>query len=437
MLWIIEVTQLRPGAMNATLLQLADAQALSDAEKVVCLITEGQEEPPPDWEWDIVKLPADVAEDDGKLSVAVMQNLEQLASDYPRVCVVSLRNPVKNVAQMFAITSGIEVETLSLAPYVPPKTAAEEAEVWEEDFMPREQAARALVRALSRQSGTPQMTHLRGILIREDRKFEKLTGSFSARPRFMSALVGVAEAEGLVKRRSVPGSPSNPRVELTAKGRQLLVASGPVRPKTLVAPLIGAGKDDITDQKVETRSDMFITTLRKDGFGPFQEVRLAAYEVMGGLLTSGQPTVQVLLRDTVAGVRDRATELIKSNKPFPWSRFRSFLSGLLARTSVLLHNQTPITYAWSEVDVAVTGLAEDWQLALDGELICRLLELGVEIDLEDTVDLAGALYNSRRDQYFDRVLDVERHLFATGRVRENARVKSRFELVSPETLETE
>jgi hypothetical protein len=430
MLWIIEVTQLRPGAMDATLSRVADAPALQGAEKVICFTTEGQEQPPPDWGWETVEFPADVVADDGRLAVAVMEQLGKLASHYSRLGVASLRIPVKNAAQMFGVTSGVQVETMPLAPYVPPKTPGEEADAWEDSFMSRDQAALTLVRALSHSSGMPQMAHLRPLLIKEDRKFEKIMGTFTNRPRFISALVGVAEGQGLVARRPVPGSPHNPRVELTAKGRQLLVASRPIHQPTVPATLVDPVKDT-SDQKIETRSDLFITTLRKDGFGPFQEVRLTAYEVMERLVTAEQPTVQVLLRDTIAGVRDRATELVKSNKPLPWSRFRSFLSGLLIRSSVLLHEDMPITYSWSDVDATVTGFAENWQLALDGELICRLLELGVEIDLEDTVDLAGALYNSRRDQYFDRVLDVERYLFTTGRVRESTEVRSRFELAPP------
>jgi len=439
MLWFVDITHLRPGIINETLEQLVAAK-MSDGEKIIFLATEGQERPSLDRDMEVITFPVDVVLNDGKFSIEVIENLNKFAANDSYICVATSHAPVKNAAQMFAVTSGAEVATLSLAPFV--SRSHEGMTEWDDSFIPREEALRALARALVRGPFGVPMTNVRQMLTQEDSRFEKRIGSASSQPRLISALLIMAESEGLVRRATGPSKNNplielvnDPRIELFRETRRTRTRHRHISRQAAPTPSINTRSGDKYEevQIQERKSDLFITTLRNDGFGPFQEVRLAAYEIMGGLVATSQPTVQILLRETVADLVSKSSELIKSKKPLPSSAFRSFLSRLLSRSPVLLHDGSPITYTWSDVDVVVTGLIENWQLALDGELVCRLLELGIEVDLEDTMDLAGALYNSRRNEYFDRVLEVERYLIATGRVREHARIRSRLELVRPVT----
>jgi len=88
-----------------------------------------------------------------------------------------------------------------------------------------------------------------------------------------------------------------------------------------------------------------------------------------------------------------------------------------------------VKHSWSDAHMVVDGFIDDWKLALDGELILFLMQSGVRIDMNDLSDLAGALYNSRREECFDRVIAVIRHLVSAGLVTESTTNQGELALI--------
>ncbi|GAA1082911.1 hypothetical protein GCM10009663_27380 [Kitasatospora arboriphila] len=227
----------------------------------------------------------------------------------------------------------------------------------------------------------------------------------------------------------------NPFISLTLKGQEHAQQIAPISRFQMRSTSPEPARSKLHRHEIYSRrSDEFITALRKSGFGPFQQIRLDVYEKIENL--AGQKrTVPKLIRDAINEVRkDReysesegrelATpgdhELQVPEKPIPWAKVRTFFISLINRCPVLLSGGEPVSHSWAEAEIKVDGLVDDWKIRLDGELICFLLENGIEISLADVADLSGAIYNSRKDEYFDRILSVVQLLLREGIVEESS-----------------
>ncbi|MFC5752341.1 hypothetical protein [Actinomadura rugatobispora] len=410
--FLIDLTRAHAGTEGEVLRALHDAHPWNSGTAVECLVLAAQAVA--DGQYGVVR--ADVGEtaDDAAVAAAVHQRVSQARADGREVAVASFRGSVKNVAEMLGVMLG-GVTFVHLAPFAPAAEAAAEGMVWDDAWMPRDEAVDALVQAIGRSAARMRMTDLRKALTAYNPRFRKQVGTFNSRPKFVSTLVGFAVDRGLAVTTHTSGEDNNPVLELTPAGRARVTA--PVLPSPMPPP----GQDAIASADgSRSRSHLFVDVLRKNEMGPFQELRLDIYEELERLVKEGTRPPQQLIRDAVNAVRDqRKGAPSKSGKQFPWTGVRTFMGKLTRRVPVLLHDGRPVTLSLGQDAVAVTELAHGWRLTLDGELICFMLERGVQITVDDYDELAGALYNSRRDEFYDLAHEVVAHLARSGRVVES------------------
>ena len=78
-------------------------------------------------------------------------------------------------------------------------------------------------------------------------------------------------------------------------------------------------------------------------------------------------------------------------------------------------------------------MIDDWRQALDGELICFILESGGTINFNDMPSLAGALYNSRQDDFQDRAMLTISYLLKAGKITSSPSDSTRICLLAAES----
>lgn len=395
---LIDVTRAHNEVIEVAIRSFIKAHDLQSDDQIECLMTSSQVTPCIDQlEITFISLELESVDDAG-VGGYIYDRVQQLAKDGEELIVASYRSSLRQgIAALKVIYPFIEFEQLSR--YVHPNQDLH-VEMWDESFMPRYDAIRALVAVLFKAKIPLRMTDIRKPLTSHDERFRKRVGSFNSRPRFMSMLVALATDKNYVIVLSNVGNEQNPLVQLTPSGRTFAGAFARESSSEGGSNAHETVGDINNDSSERSRSDLYITTLRRGHFGPFQEVRLAVFEEIELLVKDGSRTSSELIRDAISNVREtRASELIRTNKPFPWSTVRSFISALASRAPVFLVEGAPTPHTWIAAAQRVTGLIKDWQLALDGELICYLLDQGVSISLDDIPALAGALYNSRRDEF--------------------------------------
>jgi hypothetical protein len=244
----------------------------------------------------------------------------------------------------------------------------------------------------------------------------------------MSILVDLAKQQRFVELEKPKPYDPNPFVVLTARGR--------TEAKNQSSWDVAGDAATVVNPSSTRRrkSDQYIDALRENKLGPFQEVRPQVYKQIQDIVNSQRRTASDVIRDSVAAVRENAelhTSAGNVKKPFPWDRVRSFVSVLTRRVPVFLHEQCAFPYTWDNADLEVDGLRAEWTLALDGELVCFLLESGLTIDGDDDIsDLAGALYNSRRDEAYDQATEVIKYLKRSERISISPEKGSALSLVA-------
>jgi hypothetical protein len=423
--FLIDLTRAHAGTEGEVLRALHDAHPWTPDTAVECLVLAAQTVV--EGQYGIVRADVGEASDDAEVAAAVHQRVSQARAEGREVTVASFRGSVKSVAEMLGVMLG-GVTFVHLAPFAPATETAAEGMVWDEAWMPREEAVDALVQTIGRSASRMRMTDLRKALAAYNPRFRKRVGTFNSRPKFVSTLVGFAVDRGLVVTAHTTGEDNNPVLELTPAGRARVTV--PVLPPQALPAVQDAGPAAVDGSR--SRSHLFIDVLRKNEMGPFQELRLDIYEELERLVKEGTRPPQQLIRDAVNAVRDRRKGApSKSGKQFPWTGVRTFMSRLTRRVPVLLHEGRPVTMSLGQDAVAVTELATDWRLTLDGELICFMLERGVQITVDDYDELAGALYNSRRDQFYDLAHEVVAHLARSGRVVESPGDEMTIMLAAP------
>jgi len=411
----VDLTKARPGTELGVFERWRERYLDGSDAVELCVLADqvGLFSPPPDAvPLPIVTvIPDATAADDAAIAKWALKRLTDLVEREPKVTVSTFRPSVTAVtAALKGTSSGIG--NVPFPAETPTSNATGAPDPWPSDFMPADDAMRHMVVALRNSKKPVRFTTLRPLLVAQSPDMAPTAGGFASRPRFVTRLVSEAMQRGLVRTHPDGNDDSNPFIELRA---------GAALPEIAASP-------DPTD----SRSSHLITTLRAGRLGPFQEVRWEAYEQMDQLLlATPSKSASDLLRDAVAAVReaDEDSRLDRGAKPFPWSRFRQFLIMLMNRRPVLLSDGVRVKHSWSDAHMVVDGFIDDWKLALDGELILFLMQSGVRIDMNDLSDLAGALYNSRREECFDRVIAVIRHLVSAGLVTESTTNQGELALI--------
>ncbi|WP_157696876.1 hypothetical protein [Leifsonia sp. 21MFCrub1.1] len=273
---------------------------------------------------------------------------------------------------------------------------------WPGKAVPLELAFRTLTTALQRSDSKMRMTNLRPAMGRVDPRFAK-----DANPQnplnvvgIWGALVRAAEKAGLVTQ---SGPASNPYISLVE----------PLSPPQAAATAL---KDANARE-----SDRYLGLLKAAALGPFQQVRTAVYrEIERKITRSTSITVGELLDGAVQKVRHDVEAahakgkdyLLSQGKALPWSTVRGFIAVMFIRQPVLLSDNEPVPADWVHLDTPVSGMVDDWQLRVDGDLVAHLVGEGCRIDQYSDVELSGALYNQRQD--LSQVHAVLKYLVENG-----------------------
>lgn len=413
MISIVDLTRARPGTEQAIINGALSQEPFQDAESIECYLRSSQHLPSASETVRFERLDSQIGSNETLIANHIYERASLILASGGSIVIASFRAGVRAVTEILRRQYPDQVQYALLSSYA---RADGTSTSWDDAFMPLDDAVSALLYTLSK-APTTRMTDLRPALMVTDPRFAKIPGTFNARPGFISSLVGEANLRGLIRLSdNAPGSLDNPLVELTPRAREYTTAS-PITPSRVTLEPRDAHSGPDRKALPHSLSDNYIDILRKRNLGPFQEVRWAVYDEIEKTLADGPATIYILVRDAVAAVRDnRAAELVRTSKPFPWSKARSFIGTLVSRVPVFLCDGVPTQYSWNQVSLRVDGLIENWRFELDGELVCSLLEDGADVSLNDIASLAGALYNSRRDEFQDRALAVVQHLLSTGRV---------------------
>ncbi|WP_344064718.1 hypothetical protein [Microbacterium pumilum] len=294
------------------------------------------------------------------------------------------------------------VVTEEFKKYVPTRTVR-----WPSGTVSLDDAHAALTAALRANGGTLRMTTVRPAMASIDSRFKK--SEIPSHPLnaqgVWGAMVSAAEDAGLV---STSGTPSNRLVKL--------VGGSAIEIDDASASLVPAGP-----AMFERDSDRYLSLLRAAALGPFQQVRIAIYgEIQRELDKGREVTIAQLLDRSIARVRKDIENahvkgkdhLVKQGQALPWSSVRAFIGTLFTRQAVLLSAGEAVRADWLHLDSIASGLIDEWQLRLDGELVKYLIEQGCRVDQYAEVELGGALYNSRQD--LAPVRAVLKHLIEVG-----------------------
>jgi hypothetical protein len=339
--------------------------------------------------------------DEERLVTAISKPIASAIENGGSVDLYSFSPAVRRLATTWNTVRPGSVRFTALAQF------ARQAGRWDSSLMPEEEAAAAVVRAIASISGgAVQKTDLRPLLGVVDKRLSKAAGGFAAAPGFITTLVGLAEARGLVA--SLGEEPSM-ILKLTDAGRQFAATNAS---SVSVADMTTVDVAQMQDAVV-TRSDAFVSAWRAANLGPFMAVRTKVYAEIDRALEHEPRKLKSLVREAVRVVRESDTSC---GEKFPWSRVTQFVENLMRRRPVALSDGATVGPNWTTGDRVVTEMVDGWQLLLDGELVLHLIDNGQEIRWDDLPDLAGALYNGRGEAETERAFDVVRRLADEGLV---------------------
>ncbi|MEU5631486.1 hypothetical protein ACH47C_11165 [Streptomyces rishiriensis] len=415
MQYIVDITRTHAGYEDAVVRNFLESIDRKSSDHIEILLTDRQYVIASLDESNLALTTFPATAGEAKIAATVTDRVVSSLVDGEYVTVASFRPLIKQQVESLSLNQSHRVKFIPLAEFAPTATTAS-TKSWPHDFMPREEAISHLLATLAHFGGPVRKTDIRGYLQTRDPKFRKQIGTFAAQPKFISHLVSLAQEEDLLVQE--PFGDPNPYISLTPVGRQRArVEFGDLSKREDRKP--NPVQRESRTSGSTRRSDDFINVLKSAGLGPFQQVRLTIYEEIERLVKEQQPTPPKLIRDAVHAARESWTQS-QEEKPLPWAKIREFFISLVNRHQVLLSSGKPVSHSWSEAESRVDSLADEWKTRLDGELICFLLASKVKLSLADIADISGALYNSRRDEYFDRVLYVVQWLLREGRVEESS-----------------
>lgn len=317
------------------------------------------------------------------------------------------------------------------------------------NLMPENELLGAVTRMLTHSKATDSrsallMSDMRALLEREDPRFKK-SNPAAAVHGLIGGVIELAQQRGLVVvDRSVnrfnspvwltgngsttPESLNTPGTATAENGSFPLAVSDEViagrNPSEPVIPTAEAGQNGPQQtEKVESRSDHFVASLRRQSLGPFSRVRKQVFDTIDQLVKNPDPrrTASGLIRDSVETVHQQLKLSGDTNGEFPWRRVREFVRELLVRRAVLLDvDGKPVTPSFQTLSTEVVGLSPDWRLELDGELILALIRDGMKLHMGDLGFLAGALFNERTNEGETQVEAMLEHLIRSRRITEDA-----------------
>ncbi len=415
---IVDLSSAWPGTADVTLRAFLDSPSGVQIERpVLCLISAsagavGSSLNPSDLTFRVVQ------DDNAELVKLVQEQGREILAEGHGLLVASFRPAVRAVCDHL-MTEYAAVTFVPLALYSPPAEAVERPKVALSSGQSSliSDAADALIRALSARGGRVRKSDIRGILVMQDAKFDKSNGGVAAQTGFMTIVVNHLIRRNQVRLINTQENDVNPWVELVSD------VSTHVR---------AAAAAQETDGNLAPRdsyrrtSDDLIRELREASLGPFQDVRAKVYEEMASVLADAKEEpvfVRELVKHSISAVRTEMDEYLNGRgKPYPWSKVRVLITKLLSSAKVLL--VTPdgeaTAFSWTDGDIAVSGLIDEFREALDSVLLLHLLRNKQTLWLDQLAELSGALYNSRRDDAIDRGMALISYCTRAGIVRRTA-----------------
>lgn len=412
MRWIVDITRAAFASELATLERVLTSAAENDLVHVIyraeqkCTVDDTRLT----W-WEV---PQDVVREEGAFLDWAKREIDNASQSGEALTVTSYWSPFETLAQ--SLNGGRSVEYRKLGAV---GSKGDTAKVWDATFMSKQEAADVVVRALGSHNGQVHITEIRAKLAQLDPRFAKEAGGYPARTGFVSTLAGVAAELGYVQPRDKGDQQERNLIVLTSAGRNRYKALAAASEKIQVAQSTVATLELPVSEKQKGRSQEFITALRDQRMGPFQQVRLEIIREIGRVAREGQHTAIGVVETAIRSVRNSESAVcLKDYSSLPWPRIRTFMRKLLSLAPVLLSNGEPVTGGWGEAgDRLVNDVAPKYDLTLDGLLVAALVRQGLNVTQDDEPDLAGALYNSREDEFMSLLDHVIAHLTVTNVVR--------------------
>jgi hypothetical protein len=283
---------------------------------------------------------------------------------------------------------------------------APQLQTWPDALISRSDALDVLDKALTQAGAVSPETSarksdLRSLLI-FDNRFRKENPA--APVGLISLLFG--EAKALPRRFGVDEKDKiNPKIWLASEAATQEVPAKP-RPETA------------------SRSQRFIDALRDAGLGPYSQVRRDLFTFLAVAVKDGTAKGAPLkLRAAVNAAISSTRALYKGKVPdtFNWGKLAKFLYQILERSPVALgQGGVPIVPSIEALSTLVIGLAPEYEVLLDAELVLELVRRFDDIQLHDVQPLAGALYLLRDNDAQERVVTVLEYLLGTKGIVQTA-----------------
>jgi hypothetical protein len=330
---------------------------------------------------------------------AVLAKIQELMSGSSDISVrvFTFDAGVKHLVESLKAVYPGRVDSARLAP--PPATAS-----WDSSYLPEDYVVDAVRTVLERRAGgSINKTDLRQKLETLDERFGKDAGGYAALPGFISKVVGLARARGMITTEG-----EEPRIVVRLVGpAEVPPTAAQVAPSQPAHDALEIGAPD-----TRSTSQRYLDSWREAKLGSFPGIRTAVYMEMDRLLAEDGPKpLKALVNEAVRAVR-RADSL--RPEKFPWARVRLALESLMRRRPVAISDGGPVALSFKNGDVLIDAMEEDWQSKLDGELILHLIDEGFEITLYELDALTGALYATRDEDAMARTYDVVARLAKDG-----------------------
>ncbi|MFI0260338.1 hypothetical protein ACH4OW_15055 [Streptomyces sp. NPDC017056] len=305
-----------------------------------------------------------------------------------------------------------------------PPRAAEELIA---ELMPVREALEVL-RTVLRQvdaSNRPVMkTDIRSLLTRFDERFSRQRYPAARAPQLITHLLDAAVAEGVVR---LIGNDPLVYVQLAEESRQGSNnhPAGTSETHSLVQCTVESKRSDF---RPETRSQELQYALRVQDFGPHAEVREALYEAISRVTANSveDASIKELVHAAVRVARDESPSHFPrkmgenlAKEKYPWRNLEGFIVRLLVRGGMIVDSdgkEMPEGPIWALRQGHLAPLPSDWPIRLDAELVLAIVRSRSDVSWQDGVDLAGALYLNRTEQYVERIDRIVELLFTRQQI---------------------
>lgn len=285
---------------------------------------------------------------------------------------------------------------------------------WPDQLLPLPDALDLLQEVLQERGAATKpvlKTDIRPRLKDKSQAFDSESGLPGARtPTLMSRLLHHAEQAGIVEQHGVDPAVS---VRLLREKRESAPKSGRA-----------VGTD-------ETRSEQFQTILL-NGIGLFPDVRERLLDNIDQLhaAQAARVTAGQVIKQAVKKTKDESPDVFpRKNKDdlpkekFPWRKVEGFALLILSRAGLIVDaegNRSDSRSPWGIRSGFLATFPSEWKTLIDAELILELVVARAGVSWNDGVDLAGALWCNRDEEYVQRVDLAIEQLFESKRVAMSA-----------------